>query len=255
MIKVLVVEDEPGVRNVLLDTFKTVGYETFGASSAKEAMELFIKERPDAIFLDVMLPDKSGLDVLKEMKNMNNENIVIVVSSVSDEKTVKKAKELGAAEFIGKPFFRESLRNTLAHNLKLLNKTSIKEKPKILIVDDEEDVCMTLNKYLKKRVDIDTVITFDGDQACDLISKNKFDIVIMDIKLPGKDGLTIIKETKNKTKDTIFLVLTGYLSAELLQEAKKLGVTEYFRKPMELEEIYKRMQAILIARNKFIPKE
>lgn len=255
MIKVLVVEDEPGVQAALINTFRSVGYETFGASSAREALDLFRREKPDAVFLDIMLPDQSGIELLREMKALDKNNIVIMVSASGAPEVRRQALEAGAVEFISKPFFRESLRQALARNLGRLARTPAREKPKILIVDDEEDICISLNRYLQKRVEADIVITFDGHQARELISKNRFDIVFTDIKLPGKDGLTVIAETRDKARDTVFLVLTGYLSTELIQHARQAGVTEYFHKPMRLEDIYQKTRAILTARNKFIPKD
>jgi CheY-like chemotaxis protein len=253
MIKVLVVEDEQGVRKVLTETFERVGYVTFAASTAKEAMEIFVKEKPEAVFLDLILPDKEGIELLREMKAVTKTNIVIVVSSRTDLEIQKKAKTAGAAEFITKPFFREHLRNALAHNLKKLQKTKARERAKILIVDDEEDVCYTLSRHLNKRLKADLVVTYDGDQAYHLMKNNTFDLVFMDIKLPGMDGLTIIEKTKKRFPNTHFLVITGYMGEEFLQRAKKLGVTDYFHKPVKLKEIYKKIEEILTAKNKFVP--
>lgn len=254
MIKVLVVEDEPGVRNILTKTFETIGYKTFSASNAREAMDIFEKEKPEAVFLDIMLPDQSGLEVLKAIKSKSENNIVVMVSSNHDETTRQKALDAGAAQFICKPFFRETLRNALARNLHHVIKPFAKDKPKILIVDDEEDICMTLNRYLKKHIEADIVITFDGEQAYELLMKNAFDIAFVDIKLPGMDGLSLIEKVRNKNKDTSFLVLSGYMGTEFLQKAKELNVTEYFNKPIKLQEIFKKTQALLTAKNKFISK-
>src|SRR3990167_8460264 len=99
MIKVLVVEDEEGVRKTLIDTFETIGYQTFSASNAKEAMDIFNKERPEAIFLDIMLPDKNGIELLKEIKSISTDNIVVMVSSNTDKATKKQALGAGAVEF------------------------------------------------------------------------------------------------------------------------------------------------------------
>jgi CheY-like chemotaxis protein len=254
MIKVLVVEDEPEIQEVLIDTFARVGYKTYGAFNAKEAMEIFLREKPDAVFLDILLPDKDGLDVLKDMKALDKNNIVVMVSSRVDPQTIEAAKKAGAVEFVQKPFFRETLRKALAHNLNRLPKARMKEKPKILIVDDEQDICTTLSRHLKKRLEADIVITFDGDQAYDLIMKNKFDVVFMDIKLPGMDGLTIIEKVKKKFKNTHFLVITGYTGEDFLKKAKGLGITEYFHKPVQIKEIYKKIEEILTAKNKCILK-
>jgi len=254
MLKILIVEDEQAVREFLVKTFDMIGYMTLAASTGKEALEIFEAERPQAIFLDMILPDKDGLEVLKEIKARDANNIVIVVSSKTDGRIIKKAKDLGAVEYITKPFFRESIRAALSHNLYRVTPQD-GGKPKILIVDDEEEACYALNKYFNRRIEADTVITFDGDQALELINKNKFDVAFMDINLPGKDGLAIIEEVKQKNKHTAFITVTGYGSQELIQKARKLGVVDYFKKPVKPEEIFEKLKSILIARGKYIVKQ
>lgn len=254
MLKILIVEDEQAVREFLVKTFDMIGYITLAASTGKEALEIFEAQHPQAIFLDLMLPDKDGLEVLKEIKTKDPNNIVIVVSSKTEDKIIKKAKDLGAIEYITKPFFRESIRSALSNNLYRITAQDA-GKPKILIVDDEEEICYALNKYFSRRIEADMVLTFDGDQALDLINKTKFDVVFMDINLPGKDGLAIIEEVKQKNKHTAFITVTGYGSQELIQKARKLGVVDYFKKPVRPEEIFERLKSILIARGKFIVKK
>ena len=254
MLKILIVEDEQAVREFLVKTFDMIGYITLAASTGKEALEIFEAQHPQAIFLDLMLPDKDGLEVLKEIKTKDPNNIVIVVSSKTEDKIIKKAKDLGAIEYITKPFFRESIRSALSNNLYRITAQD-GGKPKILIVDDEEEICYALNKYFSRRIEADMVLTFDGEQALDLINKTKFDIVFMDINLPGKDGLAVIEEVKQKNKHTAFITVTGYGSQELIQKARKLGVVDYFKKPVRPEEIFERLKSILIARGKFIVKK
>ena len=254
MLKILIVEDEQAVREFLVKTFDMIGYTTLTASTGKEALEVFEAEHPQAIFLDMMLPDKDGLEILKEIKEKDANNIVIIVSSKTDTDIIKKAKALGAIEYITKPFFRESIRTALSNNLYRITPQD-GGKPKILIVDDEEDICYSLNKYFNRRIEADTVITFDGDQALDLINKNKFDVVFMDINLPGKDGLSIIEEAKPHNKHTVFITVTGYGSQELIQKARKLGIVDYFKKPVKQEEVFQKLKSILIARGKYIVKK
>lgn len=254
MLKILIVEDEKPVQDFLVKTFEMLGYSTLTASTGKEALAIFSAERPQAIFLDIMLPDKSGLDVLKEIKDKDPHNIVIIISSKTDKALMAKAKELGAVDYITKPFYRESIRTAFSNNLHRVTAQTA-EKPKILIVDDEEDVGYSMNKYFNRQIEVDSVLTFDGDQATDLINKNKFDVVFMDINLPGKDGLSIIEEVKPKNKHTAFIVITGYMSQELIQKARKLGVVDYFKKPIQLEELFQKLKVILVARGKFILKQ
>lgn len=254
MLKILIVEDEEQVRDFLVKTFEMIGYSTLTASSVKESLNIFEKEHPQAIFLDINLPDGDGFEVLKKVKEKKPNNIVIIVSSNTDKALMKKAKDMGAVDYITKPFYRESIRTALSNNLHLVTAQDA-QKPKILIVDDEEDICYAMNKYFNRRIEADTVLTFDGDQARNLINKNKFDVVFMDINLPGKDGLSIIEESKPKSKHTAFLVITGYMSQELIQKARKLGVVDYFKKPVKQEELFQKLKSVLVARGKYIEKQ
>ena len=101
--KVLIVDDESTVRRSLVRVAQKKGAEVFQASDGIEAIEVWKSCKPDLVFLDVLMPGKSGPEVLSEVKNITNAKVVLI-SAFSGEYNMEKALALGADLFISKPF-------------------------------------------------------------------------------------------------------------------------------------------------------
>jgi len=126
MIKLLVVDDEPGICDILKKTFAPIGFKVLTATNGQEALALVKKEKPKIIFLDIRMLGMSGLEVLKEIKKIDDSAKVIMVTVVDDDKTRKEAKDLGADEFIVKPFISDYLEEVVRKQVaELINQ----EKP------------------------------------------------------------------------------------------------------------------------------
>jgi CheY-like chemotaxis protein len=122
MIKILVVDDEPGICDILKQTFSPIGFKVFSATSGQEALELAKKERPKVIFLDIRMLGMSGLEVLEKIREMDSQAKVNIVTVSVDEETKDKAKKLGADEFIAKPFVSEYLEEVIMRQVNELIK-------------------------------------------------------------------------------------------------------------------------------------
>jgi len=107
----------------------------------------------------------------------------------------------------------------------------------VLVVDDEEDFLETIVNRLKKRK-IDTVGVKSGEEALELLKKKQFDVVFLDIKMPGgMDGIETLREIKKIQPLTEVLLLTGHASVETSIEGMKLGAFDYLLKPVKLEDL------------------
>jgi len=105
--KILIVDDSAFMRKVLRDIFESAGYTNFlEAGNGKEAVEQWKKERPDAVFLDIIMPEMNGMDVLKEI---GSEAKVVVVSAVGQKEMIAEARSLGALDYVVKPFDRDQV--------------------------------------------------------------------------------------------------------------------------------------------------
>ena len=106
MTKILVVEDEPHIRELLVDILIDSGYDVVEAGNGAAALDLVSQERPDIILLDVMMPVMDGLQVLKLLQGdpATRATPVIIVSAKSQEREVRAAKIAGAWDYVIKPW-------------------------------------------------------------------------------------------------------------------------------------------------------
>lgn len=108
---------------------------------------------------------------------------------------------------------------------------------RVMVVDDEEDFLETLVNRLKKR-DIDAVGCLSGEKALEAMKKRLFDVIILDIKMPGgMDGIEVLREMKRVQPLAEVILLTGHASVETSIEGMKLGAFDYLLKPVKLEEL------------------
>ena len=102
--KVLVAEDDSYTRKGLLDLLADDGYEVLGACNGEEALEIYEREQPDVVCLDIMMPKVSGYEVCKQIRRTNTRVPILFISAKSEEIDTVLGLELGADDFIIKPF-------------------------------------------------------------------------------------------------------------------------------------------------------
>jgi two-component system response regulator MprA len=109
MAKVLLVDDEPDILLMLRMAFEDEGHDIVMAADGRMGLERLAEHRPDVVVLDMMMPVVDGWGVLEAMQVEGNETPVVVVSAKSDPKDCKRALELGAVEYVVKPFDLDKL--------------------------------------------------------------------------------------------------------------------------------------------------
>ena len=112
---------------------------------------------------------------------------------------------------------------------------------RVLIVDDEEDLVSTLVERLDIR-DIDAVGVGTGREALDQVRTNTPDVVVLDVKLTGEDGVEIMKQIKQIHEELPVILLTGHMSKELSDEGLKAGAIDYIIKPIDIEALIEKMK-------------
>lgn len=110
---ILVVDDEKEICTILSDNLSREGYRVFVAYEGKTALELVRKERPDLVLLDIKMPKMSGIEVLRRIKKIKKETVVIMMTAYGTLETARKAMKLGAYDYITKPFDLFSLKSVV----------------------------------------------------------------------------------------------------------------------------------------------
>lgn len=118
-------------------------------------------------------------------------------------------------------------------------------KPFVLIVDDEAGARDMLLNFLKERYDCEFAEAKDGEKAVEFVKNNPCDIMIVDVKMPKKGGIAVIKESKEINPKVDILVISAWVSDEVAQEAVEAGATDYIVKPVDLKVISTKFSDIL----------
>ncbi len=121
--KILLVEDEKGIRNVLRDNLEYEGYSIIEADDGLKGLEIARNENPDLIILDLMLPQMHGYDFIKQLKKTHPAIPIIIVSAKSEEIDKIKGLDLGADDYITKPFQIRELVSRIKAIFRRYNKT------------------------------------------------------------------------------------------------------------------------------------
>ncbi len=115
---------------------------------------------------------------------------------------------------------------------------------KILVIDDEQRMCLVLKAGLE--VDGHQIeMTFDGNAGLKKFSEGVFDLVITDLKMPGRDGLSLLEDIKRMNPATEVILMTAYATAQTAVDAMKKGAYDYILKPFEMAELKLRVRRIL----------
>lgn len=116
-------------------------------------------------------------------------------------------------------------------------------KPFIILVDDETEFIDTISKRLQKR-GLKVLEANSGGEAMDIIEENqKIEVMILDVKMPGMNGLEVLKEMKKQYPLIEVVMLTGHATIESAIEGMKLGAFDYLMKPCEMDQLLEKVEA------------
>lgn len=114
---ILSIEDSNFERKAIENVVEEEDYELITAGNAEDGLEKYDENRPDLVLLDIRLPDKDGIEVLKELHENYPNPKVVMVSIVREEETIDEAKEIGALDYVEKPVTEEKLLPAIKKNL------------------------------------------------------------------------------------------------------------------------------------------
>jgi DNA-binding response OmpR family regulator len=106
----------------------------------------------------------------------------------------------------------------------------------VLIVDDEKNIRLTLSQALET-LEVETDTAADGEEALAKLKEKEFSLILLDLKMPGIDGMEVLRQVSKIRPDIRIIILTAYGTVELAVEAMKLGAADFIQKPFTPEEI------------------
>jgi two-component system, response regulator, stage 0 sporulation protein F len=115
--KILIVDDQFGIRILLNEVFQKEGYNTYQAANGLQALDIVKKHDPDLVLLDMKIPGMDGIEILKRMKVIDPNIRVIIMTAYGELDMIQEAKELGAIMHFAKPFDIDDIRSAVKNNL------------------------------------------------------------------------------------------------------------------------------------------
>ena len=121
------------------------------------------------------------------------------------------------------------------------------KKAKLFVIDDNKDITRMIREYFKNNSNIEVVLeAANGKEAMDLINtkKDMFDIVVLDLVMPGKDGIAVLEYLYNNNIDKKVIVLTSYNTQDMISKVASLGASYFMLKPFELKDLEEKINII-----------
>ena len=113
---------------------------------------------------------------------------------------------------------------------------------RVLLVDDEEDFVETLADRLKMR-DLDATTAHNGEQALSVVKEGEPDVIVLDLKMPGMDGIEVLRRVRKAYPSVEVIILTGHGSEKDEEVARSLGAFDYMKKPVDLDKLVPRIKS------------
>lgn len=234
-VRILVVDDDRRMARTLADIFRVKGYGVNTAHSAKEALEKIEKGEIDCVLSDIKMPNVSGVELCRAIKEKTPDLPVILMTAYTDDRLVKEGLEKGAITVISKPLDINALLGFFS---------SLRKEHTVAIVDDDPNFCKTLGDILKER---GFSVTHHTDPR-NLLERldEKIHVILLDMKLGETNGLDVLKKIRKKYPHMPVILVTGYREemAESIEKALSITAHTCLYKPLQIEELIETMTEV-----------
>jgi DNA-binding response OmpR family regulator len=231
-IKVLLVDDEREFVESLSERLQLRNVVASVAHDGEEALLALEGEEADVMVLDLRMPGIDGLEVLKRVKQSHPAVEVVILTGHGNETDEQDVFRLGASAYLKKPVDVDQLLRAVH-----------KDRLKVLLVDDEKDFVENLSKRLQLR-NLETRVALDGEAALEVVRQGNPDVMVLDLRMPGIDGIQVLRQVRQTHPQMAVVVLTGHGSDLDEAEARRLGASAYLHKPVELDQLVSTLHSV-----------
>ncbi len=257
MAKILVVDDEQLICDLLRTVLGRYGHEVLTATGGREALELLRRHRPRITLLDLRMPEMDGIQVLKQIRVVDPEAAVMVLTGAGTDRLETQARELGVTDFLRKGLPLHILNQALERvmmqqpvgapspsSVSSGSPVGAPETTSILVADDELIIRDMLTQFLTLH-GYRVLTAGNGQEALDLVMKEQPRVIVLDLYMPVVNGLEVLRELRAREYLGSIIVLTASQDEKLLLEALDLGPMDLMGKPVDLDRLLVAIQVSL----------
>lgn len=245
-VRVLLVDDEEEFLSSAARVLERRGLEVQTAGDGARALQMIEQRGFDVAVLDVKMPGIDGIQLFRRLqKEQPGLPVIILTGHGSIPQAFETSKE-GVFDYLAKPFSMDHLalkikEAALAHSAEgaerqLEETNSTTGAISVLVVDDEAELLTSLKPVLERRKMLVSTAQ-SGKEALSTLRKTSIDVVVLDVKMPGMDGLEVLRHTKQEFPTVEVILLTGHPQVESAMQGIKLGACEYLVKPPDVDEL------------------
>lgn len=249
---VLLIDDNESILSLSRAALERDGYVVFSALTGAEGLQHMSLQKFNLVLLDLKLPDRSGVDVLSDIKAnpLHQETPVVIITSSSEMSSVQECLKLGAIDYMIKPLNTNLLRHRVQENIK---NDELKKAPSvnvgeahIAVVDDDANNLKLIGARLGHLGFRYTLIE-DGAAALQRLRDNDVDLVMLDINMSKLSGIQILEALRSepKTSKLPVIMLSAEREVSVIQDCIDKGANDYIIKPYNLAILERRLKVNL----------
>ncbi len=252
MAKILVVDDEMLICDLLRVGLSGHQHEVFIATNGEEALKVFRSEHPRITLLDIDMPEMNGIQVLRRIRAEDPLACIIMLTGAATDRLENESRQLGVTDFLKKGLSLDVLVGTLDREMVAPTKKSrsrpaasptapvgaaVSDTPNsILVVDDEPLIAGLLTQFLALR-GYKLRTASNGEQALAMVSDEMPRMVILDMYMPGMNGLEVLEALRSRGYTGGVIALTASQDERMLQRTLEMGSIDVMAKPVDLERL------------------
>ncbi len=240
-VQILVVDDDLNLRELLIDTLNTIGYAAEAAADGIQALEMLESRKFDLVISDVRMPVMDGVGLLKKVRRLYPDLPVLFITGVASPEVIGRASPDG---FLAKPFRISHIEELIRDTLNDRQEQVTSPIRKVMVVDDDDMFREMLTASLNVNGYTPYAVT-GGEEALRELENGRVDAIITDIKMPGMDGITLMKEVKQRYPDLPVILITAFLSSdEINKEPVSSQADGFLQKPFDIDNIVRMLRSL-----------
>jgi two-component system response regulator HydG len=235
--RILVVDDNEDFCRGVTDILELHNYEVVCAYDGLKGLELIKENGFGLVLMDIKMPVMDGVETYKKVKEITPATPVIMVTAHATEDLIREALREGAFGSLRKPLDFDRL-------FELIER-AIARRSLILVVDDDRNLCSNLENILTDE-GYRVAVAYNGDMAVRETWENKFDIVIVDMKLPPLTGLETYLSIRDIRPDAVVIIITGYATEmrNQIEQATEKNAYTCMEKPINMDKLLSILEQI-----------
>jgi CheY-like chemotaxis protein len=240
-LNVLVADDSRAVHSVFVEIAAefSLPIRLFGAENGRECMEALNDGRINVAFIDVNMPDMSGMDAIGESRRTGSKTFVTLMSATANKVRLQLARQLKVYEFLAKPFAAADVHAILQTYCRVTVPTEA------LVVDDSATVRRIICRVFEESIfSIHSTEAADGEAALALARDRRYDVVFLDCNMPGLNGLETLDRLIERDPSVKVIMISGQHNDERKREALDRGAAAFLYKPFNAADIDHELHAV-----------